>query len=146
MSIVQPSARPTIAAILGAVTLVSVGALLACDAFPDVFPAHAHDLVSALPLILIALAYVAYQADRRVSPMAWARTAIVALAFLLWAANQLWSVRHLAVLFNDLAIGAFVIDVFLTIIGWPPADEGPSTNLSRAAQQDPPTSAPTERA
>jgi hypothetical protein len=146
MSNQQPPARPAIAVTLGAATLVSVAVLLACDAFPGVFPARAHDFLAALPLTLIALAYVSYQAVRRVSPMEWLRTALVALAFLLWAANQLCTAHYLATLFNDLAIGAFVIDLFLIIVGWPPAKEGGVATCSRAATApDPPTGAGSER-
>jgi len=39
------------------------------------------------------------------------------LAF--WAANQLWPDLRQAVLFNDIAIALFVLDVFLVMVGWP---------------------------
>jgi hypothetical protein len=47
---------------------------------------------------------------------------------LFWAANQLWpgSLRQ-ATLCNDIAIALFVIDVFLTIVGWPKASGLPSS-------------------
>jgi hypothetical protein len=44
---------------------------------------------------------------------------MLAAAFLLWAANQFWPDSTPATLFNDLAIGLFVLDVFLVVIGWP---------------------------
>jgi hypothetical protein len=47
---------------------------------------------------------------------------LLAVAFLFWAANQLWPELPQATLFNDLAIALFVLDVFLTMIGWPAAE------------------------
>jgi hypothetical protein len=44
---------------------------------------------------------------------------MLAVAFLFWAANQLWPDLPQATLFNDIAIALFVLDVFLVIIGWP---------------------------
>jgi hypothetical protein len=46
---------------------------------------------------------------------------VLAAAFLFWAANQLFSESPHAVLLNDLAIALFVLDVFLSIVGMPPA-------------------------
>jgi hypothetical protein len=46
---------------------------------------------------------------------------MLAAAFLFWAANQFWPNLRQAVQFNDVAIGLFVIDMFLVIVGWPPA-------------------------
>ena len=43
----------------------------------------------------------------------------LAIAFLFWAANQMWSDLPLATLFNDIAIGLFVLDVYLVMVGWP---------------------------
>ncbi len=117
----QLKARRALPSALGVLTLVSVVALLVCDAAPRLVPARAHDSLAALPLALIALAYVVYQKIRGVPRTEWARTALLAFAFLLWAANQLCPDRRLATLFNDIAIAAFVFDVFLVIIGWPPS-------------------------
>jgi hypothetical protein len=44
---------------------------------------------------------------------------LLAIAFLFWAANQLWPDIPLSMLFNDIAIALFVLDVFLVMIGWP---------------------------
>lgn len=49
------------------------------------------------------------------------KAVLLSVAFLFWAANQLWPDTPQATLFNDLAIALFVLDVFLTIIGWPAA-------------------------
>lgn len=105
---------PTACAIL---TLMSVGVLLVYDVAPRLFPANAHDALAALPLVLVALSYLIYQATRGASAKQWARGLLLALAFLFWAANQLCRDRGLSTLFNDIAIAAFVFDVFLVIIG-----------------------------
>jgi hypothetical protein len=117
---------------LGVLTLMTLGLLLACDAEPHLFPADAHDLLAALPLVLVALAYVAYQAARRAPPMEWAKTILLAVAFLFWAANQLWPDRRVATLFNDIAVAAFVLDVLLVMVGWPRPAAGTSAS-TRAA-------------
>jgi len=105
--------------ILGMATLASVGVLLVWDAFPGLFPARAHDLLAAFPLALIALAYLVYQSAHRPSLMEVLKAILLSIAFLLWAANQLWPDLPQATLFNDLAIALFVLDVFLVMIGWP---------------------------
>jgi len=68
---------------------------------------------------MIASAYLVYQSAHRPPFREWVKAILLALAFVLWAANQLWPDLHQAVLFNDMAIGLFVLDVFLVMIGWP---------------------------
>ncbi|HLX84479.1 MAG TPA: hypothetical protein VKR59_11320 [Terriglobales bacterium] len=104
---------------LGAVTLGSVGLLLSWDAFPHLFPSGAHDVLGALPLAMIAIAYLVYQAERRPARLEFVKALLLAMAFLFWAANQLWPVARWATLWNDLAIALFVLDIFLVMIGWP---------------------------
>jgi hypothetical protein len=137
---------------LGVLTLMSIGALLACDAIPHLFSAEVHDRLAALPLALIAVAHIAYQAVRRASPMEWAKAILLALAFLLWAANQLLPDRRVAALFNDVAIAAFVLDVFLAMVGWPSqprveptAKQAPNGSLGMQGKE-PLTRATNERA
>jgi hypothetical protein len=105
--------------ILGVITLASVVVLFAWDAFPQLFPAKAHSLLAAFPLAMIALAYLVYQTARRPARMEVVKAVMLAVAFLFWAANQLWPDLSQATLFNDLAIALFVIDVFLVVVGWP---------------------------
>jgi hypothetical protein len=128
MSIVPLQVRRAIPAALGVLTLISVGVLLVSDMSPRLVPAQGHDFLAALPLVSIALACVAHQAVRRAPRTEWAKTAILALAFLFWAANQLCHDHWLAMVFNDIAIAAFVLDMFLVIIGWPVE---PGINVSR---------------
>jgi hypothetical protein len=121
MSIVPPQTRRAIPAGLGVLTLISVGGLLVSDVSPHLIPAQGHDFLAALPLVLIALACVVHQAARRAPRMEWVKTSILVLAFLSWATNQLCHDHWVAMVFNDMAIAAFVLDMFLVIIGWPPS-------------------------
>jgi hypothetical protein len=100
-------------------TLVSVVALLVWDLFPDRFPPHAHDILGALPLALIAVAYLAYQTVRKPGKAEVLKAVLLAAAFLLWAGNQLWPLASWSTLLNDLAIALFVLDIFFVLIGWP---------------------------
>ena len=51
--------------VLGIVTLAGVGVLFVWDAFPGLFPARAHVVLGAFPLVMIAVAYLAYQSAHR---------------------------------------------------------------------------------
>jgi hypothetical protein len=104
---------------LGVVTLLSTGVLFAWDASPRLFPANAHDFLGAIPLAMIAIAYLAYQAAHRPPVREVIKAILLATAFLFWAANQLWPRLPQAILFNDIAIALFVLDVFLVMVGWP---------------------------
>ncbi|MGP0016964.1 MAG: hypothetical protein ACLPHP_00230 [Candidatus Sulfotelmatobacter sp.] len=101
------------------VTLVSVGVLLVWDLLPGMFPARAHDFLAAFPLAMIACACLVYEAVRRPSRSELIKAILLACAFLFWAANQFWPGLRQATLFNDIAIGLFVFDVFLAMIGRP---------------------------
>jgi hypothetical protein len=105
--------------ILGVLTLVSVVALLALDAVPSILSGKSHDAVAAFALGMIALAYLVYQRAHRPPLRELLKAVMLALAFVCWAANQVWPDAHQAVLFNDVAIALFVLDVFLVMIGWP---------------------------
>jgi uncharacterized membrane protein len=104
---------------LGVVTLISVGVLLAWHVSPKFFPARAHDFLAAFPLAMIAIAYLLYQRARRPGVKEFVKAIMLAVAFLFWAANQLWPDLPQATLFNDIAIALFVLDVFLVMTGWP---------------------------
>jgi hypothetical protein len=105
--------------ILGILTLLSVGVLLAWDIFPDRFPAKAHDVLGAFPLAMIAVAYLVYQSAHRPPVRELVKAILLAVAFVFWAANQLWPASAYSTLWNDIAIALFVLDVFLVMIGWP---------------------------
>src|ERR1039457_705929 len=105
--------------VFGVLTLVAVGVLFAWDAFPRYFPARAHDFLAAFPLAMIAFAYLVYQTAHRPAFRELVKAILLAIAFGLWAANQFWPDLPHAILFNDIAIALFVLDVFLVMIGWP---------------------------
>jgi uncharacterized membrane protein len=96
-----------------------VGVLFIWDAFPQLFPARAHDTLASFPLAMIALAYIVYQCALRPVRMELIKAIMLAVAFLFWAANQLWPDLRQATLFNDIAIALIVLNVFLVIVGWP---------------------------
>jgi hypothetical protein len=109
----------------GLATLATATVLLVWNVAPDRFPARAHDVLGAVPLALAALACLAYQAARPTGWRDFVKAALLAAAFLLWAANQLWPEDPRALFFNDAAIVLFVLDVFFVIVGWPAAPRGP---------------------
>ena len=119
--------------LLGALTLSFVALLLLWDVLPGIFPARAHDTLGALPLGLIAVAYLVYQFMRQPTRLELIKAVALAAAFLFWAANQLWPDRPTAVLFNDIAIALFVVDVFLVIVGWP--TNAPDENFAETAKR-----------
>jgi hypothetical protein len=114
------SARRSVPVFLGVPALVSAAILLLWDAYPRLLPADARDLLGALPLLFIAVAYLAYEFIRRPGNAELFKATLLAIAFLLWAGNQFWSESKWASLMNDLAIGLFVLDVFFVMVGWPP--------------------------
>src|ERR1035438_5117649 len=105
--------------ILGVFTLVAVAVLFTWDTVPGYFPARAHDVLAAFPLATIAFAYLVYQTAHRPPIRELVKAIMLAVAFMFWAANQLWPDLRQAILFNDIAIALFVLDVFLVMVGWP---------------------------
>ena len=121
---------------LGVITLSSVFLLLAWDIHPKLFPVRAHNLLGALPLALIAVAYLLYQSVRRPGAAELFKAILLAIAFLLWAANQFWSESARATLYNDLAIALFVLDVFLVMVDWPSGSPDESFAESYSERQE----------
>jgi hypothetical protein len=112
-------AQRVLPVILGAATLADVSVLFVWDAFPAMFPAGSHDFLAASSLALIAVAYLMYQVAHRPARGEFFKATMLAIAFLFWAANQLWPNLRQATLLNDFAIALFVLDVFLVMVGWP---------------------------
>src|ERR1700678_4392384 len=108
-----------VSVILGVVALASVVVLFEWDAAPRWFPARSHDFLASFALAMIAFAYLVYQLAHRPPAKELLKAGMVAVAFLFWAANQLWRNLPEATLFNDAAIALFVLDVFLVMVGWP---------------------------
>ena len=107
-----------VAVTFGSLTMASVATLLLWDAMPGLFPARAHLLLGSMPLVLIAISSLVFLAARRPGTLDMVKGLVLAAAFLFWAANQLLPNTLEATLFNDLAIALFVLDVFLSIVGW----------------------------
>jgi hypothetical protein len=121
---VSTAAAPTrrlVPLTLGVVTLAAVVLLLVQDGAPRLFPALGHEFLAAFSLSAIACAYLIFQIANRPAAGELAKALLLAAAFLFWAANQYWPNLPQASLFNDIAIGLFVLDVFLVIAGWPRA-------------------------
>jgi hypothetical protein len=116
--------------LLGILTLISVAVLLVWDAAPSHFPPQAHNLLGALPLALIAVAYLVYQSLRRSGSAELFKALLLAAAFLFWAANQYWPNSPRANLCNEIAIALFVLDVFFVIVGWP--DTSPDESFAES--------------
>jgi hypothetical protein len=112
-------AHRAIPVILGVVTMAGVAALLVWDAYPNLFPSSAHDFLGTFPLAMIAVSYLVYQSVHGPGLKEWLKAILLAVAFLFWAANQFWPNPRQAIVFNDIAIALFVLDVFLVIVGWP---------------------------
>lgn len=121
MSIHLERVRKAIPPVLGGITLAGVVLLFVRDAAPGLFPARSHDFLAAFSLAMIAVAYLAFQWARRCAPMDMDKAVLLAAAFLFWAANQFWPNSPQAGMYNDIAIGLFILDVLLVIVGWPPA-------------------------
>jgi hypothetical protein len=68
---------------------------------------------------MIACAYLVYQSAHRPPLRELLKAVMLAVAFVFWAANQVWPDQHQAAIFNDIAIALFVLDVFLVMKGWP---------------------------
>ncbi len=105
---------------LGLLTILGALALLVLDLIPRNLGNGTHDWLAAVALALAAIAYLVCQGTRRVTPQDWTRAWILAVAFLFWAANQISADQLAARLFNDAAIAGFVLDLFLSVLGWPP--------------------------
>ncbi len=110
--------------ILGIITLAVVVLLFVVDAAPRLLPAGSHDVLAAFSLATIAFSYLVFQWTRRRALAEMVKTILLAAAFVFWAANQIWSNLPQASLYNDIAIGLFVLDIFFVIVGWPAGSSG----------------------
>jgi hypothetical protein len=95
------------------VTVATLLALLTWDVVPSAFPARAHDTLGAIPLAAVAVVCILQVLVRGGSRRELVKAALLAAAFLFWAANQLWPDAVRATLLNDLAIAFFVADIVL---------------------------------
>ena len=124
MQIASDRARKLVPLVLGIVTLAGVVLLFVEDAAPRLLPARSHEVLAAFSLAMIACAYMVFQLAHHRPLAELVKTILLVAAFLFWAANQLWPNLPQASLFNDIAIGLFVLDVFFVITGWPVGSNG----------------------
>jgi hypothetical protein len=122
--------------LLGFLAFASALVLFVWDAGLWQFPARMHDTVGAFSLAMIAVAYLVYQAVRRATGVELVKSIMLAAAFLFWAANQVCRNPRMAVLFNDIAIALFVLDVFLVMAGWPASSPDSAFAESCVEQQE----------
>ncbi len=127
---------PAISSAIALLTVLTLAPLLVWDASPGLFPDHARKALAAIPLALIAVACLVHPVVVRASAPEWAKAAILAAAFLFWAANQFWPEQPEATRFNDIAVALFVLDVCLAIRGWPSAGCGSVRDRKVAAAGD----------
>ncbi len=95
--------------------LASSGALLVLDASGGFREGDARRVVSALPLIAIAIACLAFHATWTPEPLDLLKRVLLSAAFLFWAATQLFPTAGWAPVANDLAIALFVLDLALIL-------------------------------
>jgi hypothetical protein len=112
--------------VLGVVAFISIALLFVWDTDSQIFSKQLHAVLEAFSLASIAVAYLLYQSAHRPQAAEWFKAIMLAVAFLCWAANQIWPEPKQALLLNDLAIALFVLDVFLVMIGWPNSSQDES--------------------
>ena len=97
--------------------LAFVAVLVILDFTTGFLESPTHQVISATPLAIIAVAYLVHQAIKHPSLLESLKAILLACAFLLWAAYQLAPAFPRIAVFNDLAIGLFVVDMVLVIGG-----------------------------
>ena len=95
--------------------LVSSVVLLILDVSEAFRQGDARWVVSAVPLVAIALACLAFHATWTPEPLDLLKRVLLSAAFLFWAATQLFPTAGWAPVANDLAIGLFVLDLALIL-------------------------------
>jgi hypothetical protein len=101
--------------LLVTVAVASSAVLLALDAWGGFRDSEARKIVSALPLIAIAVAALVFHATRKPEPLDLLKRVLLSAAFLFWAATQLFPDEGWAPVANDVAIALFVLDLALIL-------------------------------
>src|SRR5438034_9047402 len=104
-----------VTAVLLALAVASSVVLLVLDVSRGFREGDARRVVSALPLIAIALACLAFHATWTAEPLDLLKRVLLSAAFLFWAANQLFPTTGWAPIANDVAIALFVLDLALIL-------------------------------
>jgi hypothetical protein len=101
--------------LLLALALLSSIVLLSLDVSQGFRESEARRVVSAIPLITIALACLVFHATWMPRPLDLLKRILLSAAFLFWAANQLFPTAGWAPVANDIAIALFVLDLALIL-------------------------------
>jgi hypothetical protein len=107
--------RPRLPAVFAVAAVLLLAPLVAWNLAPARFSAHAHDRLAALPLALISVSHLLWQVGRRAGRLQLVQALMLSTGFLLWSATQLWPDAPRALLWNDVAIVLFVVDLWLAI-------------------------------
>jgi hypothetical protein len=105
----------TVTVVLLAVALAGSLLLLGLDVSPGFREGNARRVVSAMPLIAIALACLAFHATWTPEPLDLLKRVLLSAAFLFWAATQLFPRAGWTAVANDMAIALFVLDLALIL-------------------------------
>lgn len=116
--------RPLLRApIILAVSALGVGAgLLVLDCTAGFTTSRFHAASSAVPLILIGLAWLFVHPGFGVHPIQFIKRLIAAVAFVLWGVDQMLPPGWWATTVGDVVIGLFVLDMALIVRGELTAD------------------------
>ena len=95
------------------VSLLGCAILLLFDFFPRLLPSITHGPVSALPLLLIGVAYLGLQVWLRPRPLELVKRVMLASAFILWGIDQLLPTGAVATTLGDVVIVLYIIDLAL---------------------------------
>jgi hypothetical protein len=99
--------------------VVSCVVLLLFDVVPGIVARLSHAPVSAAPLLLISLAYLALQPLVWPRPLELLKRVLLGTAFLPWGIDQLAPSGRLATVLGDVVIVLYMLD--LALRSWPPS-------------------------
>ena len=99
--------------VLLVVSLFGCIALLLFDFFPTVLAFLTHGPVSALPLLLVGLAYLFLQFLVRPRPIELLKRVMLASAFILWGIDHLLPSGPAATTLGDIVIVLYIVDLAL---------------------------------
>jgi peptidoglycan/LPS O-acetylase OafA/YrhL len=95
------------------ISLLGCAVLLLFDLFPRLMPTITHGPVSAIPLLLIGVAYLGLQVQLRPRPLELVKRIMLASAFILWGIDQLLPLGSVATTLGDVVIVLYIIDLIL---------------------------------
>ena len=112
----KPSVLARLIYVFLVLSLLGCAVLLLFDFFPAILPLLTHGPVSALPLLLIGIAYLALQAILRPALLELLKRVMLASAFILWGIDQLLPTGPLATTIGDIVIVLYIIDLALMML------------------------------